>query len=383
MNFKKNFQLTKFFAHRGLDNRFSLALANLKKELEEEAKLDISYFLNRLLIEFMFFDYKGLRNTKRDDTHTTTILEILDDFFLVTRLEWMSIATSQNRSINLDLQPILSILPELDSFTEKLNINKRQPIIQLYRLALEVLNSNKDFDAFQQILFENEKHLSFDQKRMFHTIERNYNSAKYNQGHKAYLKPTFELLKAHLKAGYLFYEREYLLPSTLQNIVIHGLRCGELAYIKSILEQYKGRLYGTEEAEEIEAFNWANYYFHAMDYKKAFDTLPNHRFKDLHYDLGLRRLEIQILYELKEEDLLDAKLEAFKNYLFQRSKVAENPLPPYNADMFNNFVNLVKRLQNLSPDTVRKLKKNLDLLQTDYPYAERDWLTKKIQERLK
>ena len=103
----------------------------------------------------------------------------------------------------------------------------------------------------------------------------------------------------------------------------------------------------------------------------------------MYYDLGSRRLEIQILYELKENDLLDARLEAFKNYLFQRSKAAENPLPTYYADMYNNFVNLVKRLQNSAPDHVRKLQKNLDLLQTDYPYAERDWLTKKIQARLK
>jgi hypothetical protein len=382
-DFQKNLNLTQFFAQRGLDNRFALALSNLKKELKEDTKFDRYYFLNRLLIEFMVSDYQSLRNTRRDAVHMTNSLETLDVFFLVTRLEWVLWSISQNRLIALDVEPVLSVLPELDSFIEKLNLNERQPIIQLYRLALEVLCNNKDFKPFCRVLLDNESHLSFDQKRMFHAIERNYCTALLNRGQTEYLELSFSLLKNHLDKGYLFYKDNFLLPFTLQNIVILGLRCGELPYIKSILEQYKGRLYGTEEAEQIEAFNWANYYFHTGDYKQAFDTLPNHRFKDLYYDLGLRRLEIQILYELKQEDLLDAKLEAFKNYLFQRSKVAENPLPTYYADMYNNFVNLVKRLQNIAPDSVGKLKKNLDLLQTNHPYAERDWLTKKIEARLK
>jgi hypothetical protein len=382
-NFQKNLHLTQFFAQRGLDNRFELALANLKKELEETSKFDRNYFMNRLLIGFMVFGYQNFWNTRRENEYATIGLEALDTFFLVSRLEWMLWIASQNKFISLDLESILSILPELDTLIEKLDINNYKPIIQLYRLALEMLKSDKDFETFCQVLSANEAYLSFNQKQMFHAIERNYCVSQYNKGHKNYLEHNFNLLKDHLEKGYLFYKEDLLLPFTLQTIVIHGLRCNELPYVKSILEQYKGRLYGTEEAEQIEAFNWANYYFHAGDYKKAFDILPNHRFKDLYYDLGLRRLEIQILYELKEEDLLDAKLEAFKNYLFQRSKVAENPLPPYNADMFNNFVNLVKRLQNIAPDSVGKLKKNLDLLQTNHPYAERDWLTKKIEARLK
>jgi hypothetical protein len=382
-SFQKNLQITQFFAHRGLDNRFSLALIKLKSQLEGEANLDRNYHLNCLLIEFIAFDYAILRNAKRDDTQLSTAIETLDKFFLVARLEWMLGATSLNRSLVLNLDPVLSVLTELDSFIQKLHLIKQQPIIQLYRLALEVLYNNNDFELFCRVLSDNDIHLSFDQKQMFHTIERNYCAAQLNRGQSEYLQLSFNLLKDHLEKGYLFHKEDFLLPFTLQNIVLSGLRCGELPYVKSILEQYQGRLYGTDEAEQIEDFNWANYHFHAGDFKKAFDTLPNHRFKDLYYDLGLRRLEIQILYELKQEDLLDAKLEAFKNYLFQRSKVAENPLPPYYADMFNNFVNLVKRLQNIAPDSVGKLKKNLDLLQTNHPYAERDWLTKKIEARLK
>ncbi len=382
-NFQKNFHITQFFAQRNLDNRFTLALLNLKKELEEEAKFDRHYFLNRLLIEFMVSDYQSLRNTKRDAVNTNKGLESLDTFFLVARLEWILWSVNQNRTVSLDLQPVLSLLPELDSFIQKLNLYERQPVIQLYRLALDVLYENKNFEQYCQTLAENEAHLSFDQKRMFHAIERNYCVTQLNRGQKTYLTRAFSLLKTHLEAGYLYYQGENLIPSTLQTIVILGLRCGELAYIKTILEQHQGRLYGTEEAEEIEALNWADYYFHAADYKQAFESLPNHRFKDLYYDLAFRRLEIQILYELKESDLLDAKLEAFKNYLFQRSKVAENPLSTYYADMYNNFVNLVKRLQNIAPDSVGKLKKNLDLIQTNHPYAVRDWLAKKIEVRLK
>ncbi len=382
-NFQKNLQLSQFFAHRSLDNRFSLALANLKKELEDDSKFDRNYFLNRLLIEFMVSDYQSLRNTRRNSEYTTNGLETLDIFFLVARLEWMLWTISQNKSVSFDLEPIVSILPELDALIQKLQISEHQPIIQLYRLALEILYNNKGFEDFCEMLSQNEVYLSFDQKRMFHAIERNYCVAQYNRGQKDYLIINFKLLKAHLEAGYLYYEGAKLIPSTLQTIVIHGLRCGELAYVKFILEEYKGRLYGTEEAEQIEAYNWTNYYFHATDYKKAFATLPNHRFKDLYYDLSLRRLEIQILYELDDDDLLEAKLNAFKNYLFERINAKENPLPTYYADMNNNFVNLVKRLQNLSKGGAVKLKKNLDLLQTNHPYAEREWLTKKIKERLK
>ena len=382
-NFQKDIQVTRFYANRGLTNRFSLALVQLKKELESEPKYDKGYFLNHLLIELMVSEFQSLRNTRRDNEYTINSLESLDTFFLVTRLEWILWSISQNRLIELDLEPVTSVLPELDKLIEKLQFDKRQPIVQLYRLAIDVLRDNNHFDDFCQILSDNESNLSFEQNQMFHAIERNYCTAQLNRGKEEYRQKIFPLLQKHLAEGYLYYKGNCLIPATLQNIVTLGLRRGELAYVKSVLEQFKGRLYGTEEAEQIEAYNWANYYFHLGQFQTAFDTLPNHRFKDLYYDLGCRRLDIQILYELQEIDLLDAKLNAFKNYLFERSNAKENPLPTYYADMNNNFVNLVKRLQNTTKSNAIKLHKNLELLQTNYPYAEREWLTKKIKEQLR
>ena len=130
---------------------------------------------------------------------------------------------------------------------------------------------------------------------------------------------------------------------------------------------------GTEEKEELIAYLKANLAFHRGQIQEAFTLLPNHKFKDYAYELALRRLEIKIYYELNL-DAVDAKLNAFKNYLFEAHR---RHLPTDKYDPNNNFVNIVKRMLEMGLKTEKAHKLKEQLLASRH-YTDRNWLLTKL-----
>ena len=73
--------------------------------------------------------------------------------------------------------------------------------------------------------------------------------------------------------------------------------------------------------------------------------------------LSKRRLEIRIFFELNEFELCNARNEAFKNYLFTRTKKKkEDNFPATTFDPNNHFVNFVTTLLNLTKHDKAKIK---------------------------
>lgn len=152
-----------------------------------------------------------------------------------------------------------------------------------------------------------------------------------------------------------------------------GLHAGEYDWVAEFINTYASQLVGTEEKEELVQYHKANLAFHRGQIKEAFRLLPNHKFKDYAYELALRRLEIKIYYELKL-DAVDAKLNAFKNYLFEAHR---RNLPTDKYEPNNNFVNIVKRMLELNVKTDKANRLKTQLLESGH-YTDRNWLLTKL-----
>ena len=164
-----------------------------------------------------------------------------------------------------------------------------------------------------------------------------------------------------------------LMASSFINIATMGLHANAYDWVGEFIDTYASQLVGTEEKEELIAYLKANLAFHRGHIQEAFKLLPNHKFKDYAYELALRRLEIKIYYELNL-DAVDAKLNAFKNYL---SEAHRRHLPTDKYDPNNNFVNIVKRMLELGLKTEKAHKLKEQLLASRH-YTDRNWLLTKL-----
>ena len=130
-----------------------------------------------------------------------------------------------------------------------------------------------------------------------------------------------------------------------------------------------------DEAEQVFSLNYACYHFAICNFKTAFDLISNdYKFKDNYYDLTKRRLEIRIFFELNEFELCNARNEAFKNYLFTRTKKKkEDNFPATTFDPNNRFVNFVTTLLNLTKHDKAKIKAFYEKIIEIPAVAAHDW----------
>ena len=306
-------------------------------------------------------------------------MEALDIFYVTSRLDWLCVYFNQKRMVDLDTENEQALLADLDGIIEKKGLADT-PSVKVYRKAIDLLLGKGDFAIFQQIIIEADEYLTFQQRQKLHALERNFCAARFNGGQQEYLPKLASLFKAHLAAGYLYYESG-LIPSTLQNLTTIGLRTRDFEWVKQLLQDHKNRIISQDEPEEIFNLNWANLQFASRKFDEVLPLINNtYKFRDIYYDLTSRTLEIKTLFEQDDWGLCGYRCEAFKNYLFNWGKKTKaNNLPPHVFDLNNNFVNMVLQLL----DTVKgdkSIKSMIDKIKNSRVYGERDWLLEKLDK---
>ena len=233
------------------------------------------------------------------------------------------------------------------------------------------------FETLQATLEENHHDLPTDHLKALQAFCRNYCIVQYNKGRKIFLQKLFQLYQQHLEQGYLYHDGG-LLPSTVRNIVVFGLRCSAYDWVRDFLKKYRHRIVATNEAEEIYQFNWAAYLFAIGEYEKALDSLAG-RYEDSYYQLAARRMELKIYYELNLP-ILDSKINAFKVYIY---RVSQKNLPPVPREGNNNFIDILRQICHSktlnNPDRVRKL---IGKVEAKKSVAEKNWLIEKLEAAL-
>ncbi|MBL7816342.1 MAG: hypothetical protein JNL70_15080 [Saprospiraceae bacterium] len=377
-SFAKQYPLLQFYAQRQLNHRFERSVEKLKEDCEKNTYKDQNSLLKSYLVEVADNAYESLYNIQKGDANLRATIDSLDIFYVVARLSYLADVIAQRRKIGFDISAQLSLLIDIESIINKKNW-KKVPIIETYEQAIKLLLDEDNFSIFQETLNRNEQYFTLTQRQTFRAIERNKCVDFFNSGQKEYIFTLAKLLEQHLDAGYLYYQSG-LIPSTLLNLTSVAVKVKNLDWLKKVLDTHKNRIISTDDSEQVFSFNYAVYHFAKGEYKAAFEQISSdYKFKDAYYDLSKRRLEIKIFYEQKEFDLCAARNEAFKNYLFTRTKKKkEDNFPATTFEPNNNFVNFMSTLLNLSKNDKHKIKLFHEKLLETPAIAEYEWFLEKI-----
>ncbi len=249
------------------------------------------------------------------------------------------------------------------------------PAVKVHKAAVLMLQeeTEKHYQNFKALLQENLGLFPYIEARNLLTIATNYALGQLLKGNKDYYLETFELYELSIQSKTIYRDGK-IRPSDLKNIITLGLWLKKYDWTEQFLKSHKNKIL-SEHQSDIYNYNLANIFFHQQTYEAALDLLRFTKFEDFFYELGAKRLEIKIMYELKEDIVLDSKLNAFKVFIFRNKSLSQE----YKT-LNNNFVRLLSRMIKVTPGNtkqIERLKKSFDELQT---FSELNWLKLKLEE---
>ena len=229
--------------------------------------------------------------------------------------------------------------------------------------------------------------------RTIHNYMRNYLANRYIQGDSTNLPELFELFKKQIQQGTIYQDGIHIWASTLQSAITVALRLKEHEWAMNFLKQHETRIKGADDTKSIFQFNLANIYFHNEEYQNAEDCLEKFHFRDMFYNLAVRRLEIKLNIETQLSlDVFEFRLKALKSFVYEYKKLLSQNIFESN----NNFVKLLMQLftilkdednlyssknkaKNSRPTRIESL---IDKVKNEKAIAEREWLLEKLQTLL-
>ncbi len=370
--------LAKFYEERGAERLHELSIRRLQKSIEGKQVQDKSYYLRSFLVQRRIAEYQSLTNTRKSNLAFPKAQESLEIFYIVHQLSYYCAFLSiKGYEITPQVQADLDGLIELGKHLETkphLNI----PLIRAYGLALIFLlnrNAEAEFRAFRALLVEHDAAFNLQDRQTLRAFCRNFSIYHSNQGNLHYEAETFNIYQKDLEEGLLYYNNG-LTVSTLRNIVTSGLRQKQYDWVKQLIDDHRDRIIGVDKPEEIYQFNLANYHFAIGEYDAALDLITDH-YDDLYYQIAARRLEIRIHYEM-DSPLLDAKLDAFKTFLYRLSKKQISEQQRRGNQHFFNALRQILHPQ--TPFDEQRIARLTEKWQNQLVLVDKYWLLEKLGE---
>jgi len=374
---KRKLIMAKFYRQRHLEKPFERTIKSLRETQQQEKKKK-DFYLKQFFIEQEVMYFGNLYNQRKNDYNVAATLESLDVLYLVHRLEFTCWLLTQEKANTLSgIEASMQMYDRImDSFKGESHLDDI-PLLKVYEQGIRLLRSeNSEDEVFGLLVRLLDRHASeipTNRLKELQALCRNYCTLEYNKGRVSLLGEVFSLYRDHLKQGYLLYEGG-LLQSTFRNIVIFGLRSKEYDWVLNFLEQYKDRIVGTNQPEEIYLFNLAIYYFAIKEYSKALDCLVD-RYEDIYYLIAAKRMELKIYYEMDFE-ILESKINAFKVYIY---RISQKILPQIPRDANNNFIDILKQIRSSKTlYNMTRIDKLINKVQTKKPIQEKEWLLEKL-----
>ena len=382
---KRNLILLKFYRKNDLDSKFDNLLNDLQKAQEEVIVKDKNFFLQQFDVEYATLKEKTSKNQGKGNLNLPNALKYLDWYYFALRLELSNLLITQNRftatqekeyeqfrqfipfveSFEKDLPPIIKIALEVTKLISNSNSNTEMPIVENL-IALLQKSKNELPTAF---IYD------------VHASIRNYFTLLYNEGNLGVLKDLFEFQCYQLVEGY-FYNDNKIQANAFISIVINALKLKQHEWVKQFLEKHEFAIIGDTD-KALYQFNLENYYFSVKDYAKI-EYCFVYPYKDTHYLLAARRLEIKFLYEHEDFYALDFKIKAFSQFLFNNREKLSTII----TDANSGFLAMVKKLILLSEKKlntkkddkfIAKITKLKESIKQGI-VGEKEWLLDKLEE---
>lgn len=377
--FRQQLDFAEVLQARKLEDRFKLALARLQKIQEEAPWKNLDYYFRQFQLEDMIHESESMHNKVKGDLNISNLLESLEYYFYIYRIQNLNIFLLQQKAANLEIPEVIQNILDNEPVVPAKYIDGN-PTLEIHHTIYQLLRKSRqelvDIEFLSQRLKNYELLLDPKMHKAFHAYLRNFgvllaNEHNDNTEIRAML---FKLYREGLEREYIQHEGS-LAPNTILAITHVALRLKEFDWIENFLKVYQNRILHDNETRDYYRLNRALFLFGIHKYDECLDCLPPN-FASVEYLLMGKRLEIKALYELKS-DLLSYRIMAFKMFL---SRTSNKLLPELKKTPNSDFANLLTQISFSTPGDKSRAERLIKRVKDKTQAADWHWLLEKAEE---
>ncbi len=298
--------------------------------------------------------------------------DTLDTAFLISKLRQACLIVSHKTIYKSEFD--LGLLNPIFSYLKKDNYLKIPAIAVYYHCYLMLSNVENEhyFGTFKQLLLKNGTLFSTIEIRDLYLQAINYCIKKINTGATNFFSEAMDLYKEGLDKNYLL-ENGILSRFTYHNIVAAGIKTKNFEWVDQFILKYKKNI-ERKYRESSFSFSLAKLEYHRSNYPVVLDLLQKSNYRDLLLNLGAKTLLLKTYFELEELDLLDAHLEAMKNYIRRKRVIG------YHQKNYFNIIQVTRKLISTNFYDKKEIENLRKLISKTNPLTESDWLLAQIRK---
>ncbi len=332
------------------------------------------YYYNQYTIEKELYDLEGYEIKRMEKLNVEKIISHLDKFYFAEKLRFYSTILSQKNIAEHEYN--ILFLEEILKHIEEHGYED-EPHIRLYFLIVKLASDPYNEEIFQQVkegIMSNINIFPQDEGRDLYNAALNFCIRQLNRGNLKYQNELFDLYKSSIKDRIIFLNDE-ITHSTFRNVVLIGLRLNQFDWVDNFINNYSQYL-NEAYRENVVNFNKARMHYYKKDYDEVVVLLSQVEFSDMSYSLQAKALLLGTYYELKEIGPLYSFIDSFRTFLNRnKTKMTEERRKNY-----INLTSFVKKLADVIPGDIDKIKQLEDELEKSDGIADVQWVKEKIEE---
>lgn len=362
-----------------LNRRFESLSKQIRKELKDRPFCDFDHWwrVHRLEEELEGFN-QGLLRTP--DNTLDVVFETLKTFYLTKKLRYMSEAVKRERLLGTTIETTHK--EEVIRF-----LNGCKPDSDLYlSLYGGILKMNMErvadkavpyYHQVKSALMAFQGFVPNDEIMSICVNLQNFCLIQINNGDQNYLHDFFEIVQFRINNNALMAEG-LLNPQLFMSIVGVAIKLNEGAWAKDFIGKFRKYLPDVLR-EDYYHLAAGQLFYHEKRYTEACKQLAmvGHNRDDVYFGLFVKKLLLKIGYESEDIYLLAPFIATYKKHLERyRHRIGEN------AAILEKFYKYFRILVNSGGDKM-KLEILVDRLRTEDNFADKDWLERMVENRIK
>ncbi len=176
----------------------------------------------------------------------------------------------------------------------------------------------------------------------------NYCYYKINAGELQFRSEHFLIHKENIERGNYKGDLQFLSHIQYLNVVVTGIDAGEIGWVESFIEKYKGEL-DKINRENTYNFSHALISYHHKNYNEALNRAASVKTDDLSYKHQLKSFYLKIYYDMNETESFYSHVDSYRHFLTN-----EKHIPTATKDVLGNYVLLTKKLYDIKQNKAEK-----------------------------
>ncbi len=361
---KLNQALLRIYSHKQLPDAFSKKLKQAEKLIAK--KQTIGFHKMKMELNIQEEELKFLTRQQRTaELPLQAISQKMNRLFILEKLKHACLQLSHQLVYKTEYQ--FDFLQVLIPIIEKGNYLE-DPSIALRYYCFQFLknpDAQKEFKLFSTLLNKDIQFETEELKDLF-LLGINYCIRQLNQGSLFYLEEAWILYQAGLEKKVLL-EEQQLSRFTFNNIIAIGIKLKKNEALETFIKTYQDFL-PLQDKDSLVFFNKARMAYAQKDYDEVISSLQKVSFRDVVDNLIAKSLLSKVYFEIEEQDLLEAHLNSFAQYL-RRGKIGK-----YHNQNYKNFIVFLRKLITIPPFEKEKREQLKQQIEDCEILTERQWL---------